>query len=288
MENKEQKINGVEDIPKLRTFQSDIAESLQEQHGSVVRVALKEQERKQEEGEANVKAFKNNTIFIIVGLLLFTLGASIFGYYFWQKYKKEEIVLPQGKSFINGDHTTEINNPDNSLLQTQIEEAITVSNIPVGQVEQFLLTRTDEKKVKTQIPVDDIFSAYSIESPEGFTHSLNRDTYLFGIYQITEPSRFLLLRTNIFSNTFSETLDWENTIASDFAVFLNTKIEFENKVVFKDKIIKNEDVRVGYVDDKEVFAYTFFGPRKEFLLITNNTDALQSLITRFSTKLLEQ
>ena len=99
---------------------------------------------------------------------------------------------------------------------------------------------------------------------------------------------FFFCRTNIFSNTFSETLAWENTITKDFAILLNTKIEFEDVVVFKDKIIKNEDVRVGYVGDREVFAYTFFGPRKEFLLITNNTDALQSLITRFSTKLLEQ
>lgn len=79
-----------------------------------------------------------------------------------------------------------------------------------------------------------------------------------------------------------------NNSAKDFSPLLHTTIAFEDVVYFKDKIIKNEDTRVGYVGEREVFAYTFFGPKKELLLIAPNTDVLSSLIVRFSTKLLEQ
>jgi hypothetical protein len=160
--------------------------------------------------------------------------------------------------------------------------------LPVGQIEQYIPTMTDDKGQKTILPFTDIFTAYFVTTPENFTYSLVPDTYLFGIYQLKDPARFILLKTKAFSTTFAETLSWEKTMAKDFANFLGVEIAFEDTVVFKDKIIKNEDVRVAYLGDKEVFAYTFFGPKKELLLITSNTETLSNLITRFTTKLLEQ
>lgn len=288
--NQEKLNNGVEDIPKLRTFQSDIADALVAQKGSVIRVAIKEQERKQQEGDDVTSAKKSIGIYIVIGGILLLLSFGVFGYYFWKQYQntKEVIVLPTKRNFVNGDHATEIVITDFSTIPQRIKETIDTINPPVGQIEQLVLVTKDEKEKKSGIDIQDIFSSYFITPPENFNYSLVTDTYLFGTYQTTEPTKFLLLKTKVFSNTFAETYAWEKTMAKDFTNFLGTDVKFEDTVIFKDKIIKNEDVRVAYVGDREVFAYTFFGPKKELLLITKNTDTIGSLVTRFTTKLLEQ
>ncbi len=287
----DQHTNNVDDTPRIRTFQSDIADALKDQKGSVVKIAVKEQERKFQEGIIHSNQKKKNAFFIILGLLLLIITAGIFGYSIWQeKQKKLDAVanVPQKKSFINGDHVTEISVPDTIVLKDILEKNITDLNIPVGQIEQLLLVYTDQNGNKTQVPAEDLFASFGIEPPEGFFYSLVPNTYLLGFYQTTESERFLLLKTKVFSNTFSQMLIWEKTLGKDFKEMLGYSLGEDEKLTFKDKIIKNEDVRVGYSGEREVLAYTFFGPKKEFLLITSKQDTIQSLLGRFTTKLLEQ
>ncbi len=283
--------NNVDDTPRIRTFQSDIADALKDQKGSVVKIAVKEQERKYQEGIIHSNQKKKNALFITLGLLLLLITASIFGYSFWQEKQKklaEVANIPQKKSFISGDHITEIPVPDTIVLKDILEKNITDANVPVGQIEQLLLIYTDEKGNKVQVPAEDLFESFAITPPEGFFYSLVPNTYLLGFYQTTESERFLLLKTKIFSSTFSHMLLWEKTLGKDFRQMMGFLLGDEEKVVFKDKIIKNEDVRVGYSGDREVIAYTFFGPKKEFLLIAPKQETIQSLLGRFTTKLLEQ
>ncbi len=283
--------NNVDDTPRIRTFQSDIADAIKDQKGSVVKIAVKEQERKYQEGIIHGNQKKKNTIFIILGLIFLIVTAGIFGYYFWNEKQKrlaEVANIPQKKSFINGDHITEISVPDTIVLKDILEKNIVESDIPVGQIEQILLVYTDEKGNKTQVPAEDLFESFGIVPPEGFFYSLVPNTYLLGFYQTTESERFILLKTKVFSNTFSQMLVWEKKMGKDFKSMLGYLLSEDEQVTFKDKIIKNEDVRVGYSGDTEVISYAFFGPKKEFLLIASKQDTIQSLLGRFTTKLLEQ
>lgn len=287
----DQHSNNVEDTPRLRTFQSDIADAIKNQKGSVVKIAVREQERKQQEGVIHQTQNRKNVVFIFLGLILLGIAGGIFGYIHWQEKKKQQAIvdqLPTKRSFISGDHITQVAIPDTTVLKDVLEKNMTDLDIPVGQIEHMLLLYTDEDKNQTIVPLEDLFSSFSIAPPDGFYYSLAEDTYMYGIYQTTEGERFILLKTKVFSNTFSQLLVWEKTFAADFKNLLGVQIGEGEKVTFKDKIIRNEDVRIGSIGDREVIAYTFFGSKKEFLLITAKADTLSSLLGRFSKKLLEQ
>lgn len=58
----EQYTNGEGDIPKIRTFQSDIADALKNQKGSVVKVAVAEQARRDQGGESALRYKKNEVL----------------------------------------------------------------------------------------------------------------------------------------------------------------------------------------------------------------------------------
>ncbi len=286
-----QQNNNVDDTPRIRTFQSDIADAIKDQKGSIVKIAVQEQERKQQQGLLYSTQNKRNTIFITAGIILFVIAGSIFGYSYWQEKMKQKNAiadLPQKKSFISADHITEVSIPDTAVLPAILQKNIVGLDIPVGQIEQMLLVYTDENKNKTVVPLEDIFSSLSIAPPDGFFYSLTPNTYMIGVYQTTENERFILLKSKVFSNTFSQMLVWEKTITKDLKSILALESDEETKIIFKDKIIKNEDVRTAYAQEREVVSYVFFGPKKEFLLIAKKQDTLQSLLGRFTTKLLEQ
>ncbi len=281
--------NNVDDSPRIRTFQSDIADAIRNQKGSVVKIAVQEQERRQEEGTVRSKQNKRNMIFIIVGLFLL-LGAVGISVYIYMQEKQKNLItdVPQKKNFVSGDHVTPITIPDTTVLKDILLKNISILDIPVGQIEHMLLLYSDTNKNMTVTPLVDLFESFKISPPEGFYYSLEVNTYIYGIYQTTEGERFILLKSKVFSNTFSQMLVWEKTLAVDFKELLGVPLTEGEKTTFKDKIIKNEDVRVGVSKEQEVIAYSFFGPRKEFLLITSDIETMESLLGRFTTKLLEQ
>jgi hypothetical protein len=281
--------NNVDDSPKIRTFQSDIADAIRDQKGSVVKIAVQEQERRQEEGTVQSKQSKRNVIFVIVGFFLLFGAVGIFAYsYLNEKQKSLVPEIPQKKNFISGDHVTSILVPDTTVLKDILLKNISTLDIPVGQIEHMLLVYSDADKNMNVTPLVDLFESFRISPPDGFYYSLEENTYIFGIYQTTEGERFILLKSKVFSNTFSQMLLWEKTLAVDLKELLKIPLGEDEKTTFKDKIIKNEDVRIGVSNEQEVIAYSFFGPRKEFLLITSNTETMESLLGRFTTKLLEQ
>lgn len=281
------------DIPPIRTFQSDIAQALKEQKGSVIKIAVQEQQKKQDQELYIEEQKKSNVYFLVGGILFFILAIGLGGYYYLtvlptQKENAQINTLTQKRNFISGDHVTPVVVTDINNLPMILEKQEQALSLPVGAIEQLLLTYKDTAGVSTIVPLEDIFTQFRVSSPNEFLYSLVPNTYLFGVYQTTSENRFLLLKTKVFSNTFSHMLDWEETLAENLALFLKIPLDPQIRIVFKDVIIKNEDVRVGYAKDKEVIAYTFFGHKKELLLITKDTETMQTLLNRFTKKLLEQ
>lgn len=281
------------DIPPIRTFQSDIAEALKTQKGSVIKIAVQEQQKRQDQATYTEVQKKGNVYFLVGGILFFIIAIGLGGYYYLtvvpkQKENEQITTLTQKRNFVSGDHVTPLVITNINDLPMTLEKQEQALALPVGAIEQVLFTYKDTAGVSTIVPLEDIFTQFRVSSPDEFLYSLVPNTYLFGIYQTTSENRFLLLKTKVFSNTFSQMLTWEETLAENFALFLKIPLDPQIRIVFKDVIIKNEDVRVGYAKDKEVIAYTFFGHKKELLLITKDTETMQTLLNRFTKKLLEQ
>jgi hypothetical protein len=277
-------------VAPIRTFQSDIADALKNQKGSVIKIAVLEQEKKEKVALSNKKTKSKNTFYITFGIILLLVSLLVSFYFFYLNQNKQTLniqtLIP--KTFVKGDHQTTLSVSNESLVGGELNEIIDKLNIPVGQIEQInILKKIDG--VDSFMKLDELFSGLSINTPEIFMFSLDKDVYLLGVYQTDIKSPFLLMKTKVFSNTFSSTLDWESKMVDDLRPFIKSQNEEGSQVLFKDVVIKNEDVRVGFdKEEKEVIAYSFFGHKKEYLLIAPNSDVIGSLISRFTKKLLEQ
>lgn len=281
------------DIPPIRTFQSDIAEALKAQKGSVIKIAVQEQQKRQDQAAYTEVQKKSNVYFLVGGILFFLLAVGLGGYYYLtvlpsQKEKEQITTLTQKRNFVSGDHVTPVVITDITTLPTLLNKQADALSLPVGAIEQLLFTYKNSAGGSTVVPLEELLAQFNVSPPAEFIYSLFSDTYLFGVYQSTVQHRFILFRTRVFSNTFSQMLSWEPLMAESLSKLLIIPLDPQIPVVFKDVIIKNEDVRVGYAQDKEVIAYTFFGHKKELLLITKDTETMQILLNRFTKKLLEQ
>lgn len=281
------------DIPPIRTFQSDIAEALKTQKGSVIKIAVQEQQKRQDQASYTEVQKKSNVYFLVGGILFFILALGFLAYYYMnvrplQKENEQITTLTKKRNFVSGDHVTPLVITDINALPTLLATQESALSLPVGAIEQFLFTYKDSAGVSSIVPLEEVFTQFRITPPSEFLYSLVPDTYLFGMYQTTTQNRFLLLKTKVFSNTFSQMLAWESALAENFALLFKIPLDPQVPIVFKDVIIKNEDVRVGYAKDTQVIAYSFFGHKKELLLITKDTETMQTLLNRFTKKLLEQ
>lgn len=283
--------NGLEDVPRIRTFQSDIAEAMTKKQGSVIKIAVAEHERKEKETTDTQNQKKNNGVYILLGSILLVATTGI-GYFLYQKNKALETKAPIQKQksmgIIQVDTAGELLLKDTSSTQKDFELVFTKKPLSIGQVGQIIFTQVDENKQKKLAPLSTILSDLSISTPEDFSYSLAQDQFAFGVYQSDTAEKFIVLKTTAFANTFAAALSWEKTMYQDLKDFFGIE-KIEEDISFKDKIIKNEDTRImKKADGIDVLSYTFFGPKKELMLITRKSEILGTLIERFTTRNIKQ
>ncbi len=283
--------NGLEDAPRIRTFQSDIADAMSKKKGSVISIAVAEHERKEQEKTDTQTQKKNNGLYILIGsiLLIATIGI---GYFLWQKNKMMETKAPIQKqknlALIQTDTVVEVLIQDGSNLQQEVQSAFAKKPLSIGQIGQIVFTEFGEDKQKKLASLGTILSGLPITAPDEFTHSLSQEQFAFGVYQSDASENFIVLKTTAFANTFAGALLWEKTMYQDLKDFFGIE-KIEEEIVFKDKIIKNEDTRILKKNDgTDVLSYTFFGSKKELMLITRKSETLGTLIERFTTKKIKQ
>lgn len=280
------------DIPRVRTFQSDIADAIKNKQGSVIKIAVAEQERKLEEGTQVTQVKKINTLYIF-GSIILLVGVGVVGFIFWQKNKSSVVTLPstvsKNTTFVKADMAVEFNTMGKENIYQDINTLFTTKEISVGQTMQVIFTDIDTQKNKKILSLDELLTKLSLSLPDNLVRSLDQNQYMIGVYQEKEPGRFILLRTTAFGNTFAATLEWEKTLTQDLNQLLDIHKNPGDEPIFKDKIIKNEDTRILYdTDGNAIVGYTFFGPKKELLLIAKDEATLGTLIERFTEKKVRQ
>ena len=234
-----------------------------------------------------------NTILVIISIIL--LGGGLYaGYYLYTKsplslvqFSKPKNTNPsepqflEPKSIFPADTKTKISIDGKN--RTQIINDVKKELDKAGKentIEEIILTKT-ENNIIEKIGANDLNNIIQIDAPSLITRSLN-DDYMLGIYNGIggQKSPFIITTNNFFQNAFAGMIEWEKNIPTDLKEFLyNNNNQFTLKGVYKDKIIKNKDVR-EYVSDNDhvIFLYSFLSNDK--MIITNNEIALENIIIR--------
>jgi len=295
MDENEKQINN-KDIKVIRTYNSDMVDAIRINEISVIKIALAEKEKREQEALYK-KAEGTNTskIFLVIGGIILIAVAIIGSYFLIQKKKGIEIpkittndietfILYNSKSYIDITNITNVSDLSDIIKQEQQNDS--------GLIKALFLTKKINN-VSEILTSKDFLSLIKTTAPGALTRSLS-DKYLLGKYSnqnaVNEQDKsamFLVLETTDYNQAYASMLDWEKTMLKDLFILFDISIPESSNELFekswKDIIINNKDARALYGENGEEILYYVFVNKNNFV-ITNSVEALKEVITRLITK----
>jgi len=297
MDENEKQLND-HDIKVLRTYTSDMADAIRTNEVSVIKIALAEKEkREQEELYRKAEGSKFSKVLLVIGGIILIIGAIVGSYLLYQKKKADDTLKPllmtnvdtflsyDSKSYIDTTNVVTIND----LLGVINQGSIGVTQ---GLINALFLTKMINN-VPELITSKDFLSLIQSTAPDALTRSLT-DKFLLGKYsnpnaanERSKSGTFLILETTDYNQAYASMISWENTMLKDLFVLFKVKVTGTDDPLFekqwKDIIINNRDARVLYGEDGTGILYYVF-INKNDLLITDNIEALKEVTSRLVIK----
>lgn len=280
----------------LRTYQSDLAEAIKDQQGSVIKIAMAEQERNQKIADnANPVSKKNLTYLFISGILIFiALGVVI---YFVITSKPKTVSIEEHTALAPTlIHTDSIKTLDVAkLTREQIADAIvkeyTSATPTLNTIEQILFTNTDIEP-PAFITTSTLWSLLGSHIEPTLDRSLE-STFTLGIHAWNKNGLFILMKTNSYPIAFAGMLKWETSLFDDLYRMFGISVAGENNGLFntkwKDKVIQNQDTRIlTGINGETILFYTFLGENKDLILIADHEHTLTEILNRMTANTIRQ
>lgn len=276
-------------LETLRTYEGDVAEAVQHQKTSVIKVAVAEQKRKIERGEVeevrkelglNAKMVFGSILFVILGV-----GVGWFAYVWSKKPATVPVTVLPGNPIISSDFQQEI--PVDGLNRNDILQKIgeEKGKSPTGTIESIYFTKesTAGKKILTAA---EFLTLIGVTPPGILARSLN-DSFMFGTESIKGGTYFLILTSSSFENAYPAMLQWEPTLFANIQNLfaLPSPSSTSNVSVqgpYADVVIKNKDTRV-LLDENGNSLLIYSLPDKEHIVITTEADTAAEIFTRLTT-----
>ncbi len=233
-----------------------------------------------------------NWFLAIISLILVCGG----GYYAFYLYQKSPLAstptnnnntstsqIERAKSIISPDSKVliSITGKNQNSIISAIKTEITKSQ-PEKTIKEIILTESNGEII-SKVKAEKILNTIGVNTPELFSRSIS-DDWMLGVYSGTgeQKSVFIITTNNFFQNTFAGLIQWEKTMPEDLKQYLysdSNNQDFTIRGQYKDKIIKNKDVREYVADNGHIsFLYSFISNDK--LVITDSEEALEEIITK--------
>ena len=183
----EDKIEEHEDsLRRIKTYKEDVAEAIQKDNVSVVKMALAENRRreqsKQLEEDRSPQSPKN-IILILVSLLLILIGAGVVVYFYYSSKNKPTSVVatPVVTDVISYEYSKDINltNATKQGVFNAIGNEVNTS-LPLGTVEKLVFVASSSE-VSGVLTFQDFMNAIDSEIPGALVRSLNPQ-FFFGLH----------------------------------------------------------------------------------------------------------
>ena len=266
MEENNQQSNN--EIKTLRTYASDMADSIRQNNGSVIQIALAEQkknENRNENKEENNFLAKQNPInqtntknlFWIIGSIILITLILVGSYYLYQNMRQKQTVTQtetKPNTFIDYDDSMSLditNNFDKTIIANLLKVETTKIGNPKSIKAIFLNRKINN--LDTIITASDFLSIFGINAPSELSRSL-ADNFMIGTYTnenqnnsinvaptvdetnkiiegvkaVSKANLFLIFETKDSSIAYASMLTWEKTLTSDMFILFDINISGVN------------------------------------------------------------
>ncbi len=279
-------------LQTLRTFQSDLADTIKSGEGSLIKIAMAENERNEREKENVDPQSGKNRMYIIGGLCIVFVALGIIGYALYRSVPQTVPITqnPTGSSsIIKVDSVSGLNitglTRDN--VRTQIGLQYKNATQTINTIAR-ILPFTQETGTSAQhiLTTEEFFKSIESVVPDRLVRSLD-PTYTLAVHSFNGNGLFFAFKTNSYTTALAGMLEWEQHMFDELYNVFNIDVSGDGAALFaaqfKDKTIKNQDTR-ALLDSKGnvVLFYTFIGEDKSTLIITNNADTLEEVLNRLT------
>jgi hypothetical protein len=238
--------------------------------------------------------FLKNFLIILISLILIA-GGVYAGYYLYKisplakmlerTPKNTNTTVPtimDSGSFFQVDSKVRIaiDGKNENQIASQIRTEI-AKDIETNKIKEIVLTKTTENVTK-KVTAEELLEIFTIPVPELMIRSISPD-WMLGVYSGIGGQKhvFIITTNNFFQNTFAGIIQWEKTMPQDLKLYTINQNDsnFTLKGQYKDKIIKNKDVREYVLENGHInYLYSFVSNDK--LVVTNSEEALDEIIIR--------
>lgn len=289
MEEQKEQFKKVNPPKTIRTFSSDMAKAVRENEMTVIKIAMAEKDRlEQEEILAKSKGTRfSRTMFFVGGIIL--IGSALFGSYYFANLKKEKEILivkekPRIGTFIVYDNAISIDVSNVNGLMNLVSAIHSKKQEEKSGSNAIFLSKKTSTGGDEIMNKDEFLSILKATAPLSLTRSMSKE-FLFGKYvensQNIDSTAFLIFGINDYNLSYASMLDWEKSIFSDLFILFDIHLSDSDTALFerdwKDVVVNNKDSRVLYgVDGEGILYYSFVN--KNTLVITENIEVLKRII----------
>lgn len=276
-------VRQTDEIPRIRTFNADVQEAVNEEGLSLSKISLAESKKKESSAQ-DVPTQKNWFMIISIGLasMLILGGISAIGYVWFQKNKPpvETNSGIQENTLIRIEETKDISikNISRQSIQSEVQKEKKLPPAQNGIREMRFYLENDLQK--ELLSLSSFFETLESKTPDTLLRNL--DTFLFGIHFIGgEPHSFLLLKGESFEILYPSMISYEIDILNDLFPLFDTNSK-EPKG-FSDVTIQNKDVR-AVVDENNLPLFFYHVLEDGTIILTDNIKTFEEILRRLREK----
>ncbi len=292
-ENKSQQNSTGENLKTIHTYTSDMADAVRENEATVIKIALAEKDkREQEDMYKKAQGTGISKFFLTLGGIILLVGASILVYFLMQRNGaiNAPVKAPTAVPAIISYDDQSFVDLSNATSASDVTEAINLEvekGGALGSIKSLLLTKFAEGKAQL-FPFDDFLSLTKIAPPQTLVRTLSGE-YMVGIYT-SESSRahlFMVVQVKDFNQAYAALLEWEKTMLDDLFILFHIDVSGDHSSLFEkpwnDIIINNKDARILYDESGDDVLYYVFADKNN-LIIADNQDAIEEITARLLVK----
>ncbi len=302
-------------LPRIRTYESDVAEALKKNSVSRADIALAEGARLRRAAPAAAGAAETETASHLLristdlpvgsgaarlpwrqivlwgggAVLLALVGAGIYYGFLWSRgVLNTETTTTQGSNAQTAGGLSIAAGETRAGLIQKIQKAVEDADIQLNEVRPLAVTIEG-----APLTPEKLFAILSATAPASLARAFD-SPLSFGAHAFRGNQLFILIPVRSYEYAFAGMLQWGNTILDDvgplFKIQTNalalpqgtsTTAALQQPPALKDAIIKNKDARALFAQDGSIiFLYSFLD--RETLLITTNDETLKTLLPKVS------
>lgn len=267
-------------VESMHTLSSDLAHALYEKKGTVVKLALAEEEKRRMLEEGREPYSKQNIFFIAASAILVIAGIGLLTFFYIKAHPgavavQGDVSLP-AFVFTDGNITVPLGDKTGTEARQAVSDAFAALQPTETVVGVYPMNET------ALLSFSQFANAVSIQIPAVVSTNFLQ-TFMLGAYRTVDTVvPFLILKTPTGEDARIAMMAWETTLYKTFWDITGRETDQSlGDVAFTNAIIRNKDARVLRDANGEiVLLYTFID--KQTLLVATTPDTVAMAIERLN------